>query len=70
MRHVPKKDAKAILRKIELLAQDPRPRWAEKMKSRPGYRIACGNYRILYTVDDHKLIVFVVDIGNRKDVYK
>jgi mRNA interferase RelE/StbE len=70
LKKIPKKEAKAILEKIESLAENPRPRWVEKMKSRPGYRVAQGNYRIIYTVDDSKITIYVVDVDNRKDIYK
>ncbi len=70
LRRIPKKDAQSIIEKIEELSKNPRPRWIEKMKSRPGYRIASGNYRIIYTVDDKNVIVYVVDVDNRKSIYK
>ncbi|MBS0655913.1 MAG: type II toxin-antitoxin system RelE/ParE family toxin [Verrucomicrobia bacterium] len=70
LKKLPKKDVEKILDTIESLAKDPRPRWVEKLKSRPGYRTRAGNYRIIYTIDDGKLIVCVIDVDDRKDVYK
>lgn len=54
---------------IALLATDPRPPGAISLKGRDGMRIRVGDYRIIYTVNDGKLLVVVVTLGNRKDVY-
>ncbi len=70
LKKLPKKDVEKIIKTIEALSTEPRPRWIEKLKSRVGYRVRAGNYRIIYTVEDKKLIVFVIDIDDRKDVYK
>jgi mRNA interferase RelE/StbE len=69
LKKVPLRDQENILETIQALATDPRPRGVEKLKSRSGYRVRVGNYRILYTVDDGKLIIYLVDIDDRKDVY-
>lgn len=55
---------------IALLAQDPRPPAARAMKGRPGLRVRVGDYRILYTVHDDELLVVVVRLGHRRDVYE
>jgi mRNA interferase RelE/StbE len=70
LKKIPKRDAQAILEKIEALAENPRPRWVEKLKGRPGYRIAVGNYRVIYYINDREIVIIVVDIDNRADVYK
>jgi len=54
---------------IALLAQDPRPPAARALKGRPGLRIRVGDYRIIYTVNDDVLLVVVVTLGHRRDVY-
>lgn len=54
---------------IALLAQDPRPPGARALRGRPGYRVRVGSYRILYTVTDDVLLVVVVTLGHRRDVY-
>ena len=63
---------KKISRRIERLAEDPRPPGVVKLTdvSPPIYRIRDGQYRILYTIDDDKLIVLVVRIGHRSEVYQ
>jgi mRNA interferase RelE/StbE len=67
---VPKRDAAKIVEKIALLQGEPRPRWMEKLKARPGFRISVGNYRIVYSIDDNKKLISILDINDRKDVYK
>ena len=54
---------------IALLAGDPRPPAARALRGRPGLRIRVGDYRILYTVEDDVLLVVVVTLGHRRDVY-
>ncbi len=55
---------------IALLAQDPRPPASRPLRGRPGYRVRVGDYRIIYTVADDVLLVVVVTLGNRRDVYE
>ncbi len=54
---------------IALLAQNPRPPAARALKGRPGLRIRVGDYRIIYTVVDDVLLVVVVTLGHRREVY-
>ena len=58
----------AVLRK---LAENPRPAKATKLKGLDElYRVRVGNYRIVYTIEDQKLLILIVRIAHRKDVYK
>ena len=66
----PKKDLQRILERISQLKDDPRPRWAEKLRGRPGYRTAVGNYRIIYAIDDSHLHITIIEIDDRKDIYR
>jgi mRNA interferase RelE/StbE len=54
---------------IALLAQDPRPPAARALQGRPGLRVRVGDYRIIYSVTDDVLLVVVVTIGHRREVY-
>lgn len=54
---------------ISLLAQDPRPPAARALKGRPGLRVRVGDYRIVYTIEDRVLLIVVVTVGHRRDVY-
>jgi mRNA interferase RelE/StbE len=58
-----------IVKSIRELSINPRPYGYKKLTGRDGYRIRSGNYRIIYTVQDNILTVFVIDIGHRKDIY-
>ena len=65
-----KKDRQRIVRKIRQLAEDPRPPACQKLSGRDRYRIRQGPYRIVYSIEDDRLIVYVVKIGHRSDVYR
>ncbi|HEV2769206.1 MAG TPA: type II toxin-antitoxin system RelE/ParE family toxin [Solirubrobacteraceae bacterium] len=54
---------------ITLLAQDPRPPAARALKGRPALRVRVGDLRIMYTAHDDVLLVVVVTLGHRRDVY-
>lgn len=57
--------------KIQSLADEPRPDGVVKLKdTENGYRIRVGNYRILYQIQDDVLVVTVVKIGHRREVYR
>ena len=55
---------------IAMLAQDPRPPGARRLRGRPGFRVRVGDYRIVYTITDEVLLIVVVALGHRSDVYR
>ena len=66
-----KKDRQRIVLRIQSLGENPRPLGCEKLSGHLDlYRMREGNYRILYSIDDEKLLVDVVKVGHRKDVYR
>ena len=65
-----KKDRQRIVQKIRQLAEDPRPPGCQKLSGRDRYRILHGPYRIVYSIEDDRLIVYVVKVGHRSDVYR
>jgi mRNA interferase RelE/StbE len=67
---VPKKDLKKILQRIARLAQNPRPAGHEKLTGQERYRVRQGRYRIVYSIQDEMLTVWIVKVGHRKDVYR
>ena len=67
---IPKKYLRKIVLRIEALAKDPRPPGHEKLTGQERYRIRQGRYRIIYSIQDKELTVWVVKIGQRKDVYR
>ncbi|BBL71926.1 hypothetical protein MoryE10_25320 [Methylogaea oryzae] len=70
LRDIPPADVRRILARIEALQNDPRPAGAEKLSAQERYRLRQGNYRILYTVADAEVVVEVVKVGHRRDVYR
>ena len=70
LRKLPKNDLKKIISRLEKLGIDPRPLGCEKLIDHELYRIRQGNYRILYSIQDNELMVWVIKIGHRKDVYR
>ena len=67
---LPKRDRRRIVAKITSLSRDPRPPGCEKLSGHDQYRLRQGNYRILYEIQDLDLVVVVVKIGHRRDVYR
>jgi mRNA interferase RelE/StbE len=60
-----------IIEKIVLLAQDPRPQGAIKLKGYDDeYRIRVGDYRVRYEIDDEEFVVLLLFCKHRKDVYR
>ena len=67
---IPKKLQLRIRGVIDLLAVNPFPPNSKKLKDREGYRIRTSDYRILYNVNGNDLMVLVVRIGHRRDIYR
>jgi len=59
-----------IISAVRRLADDPRPPGAKKLSGRDAWRIRVGSYRVLYEIHNAKLVVLVVGIGDRRDVYR
>jgi len=70
LRGIPKDTVRRILGTIEGLATDPRPPGCKKLTSTNLYRLRTGSYRIVYEVNDAEVVVIVVKVGHRKDVYR
>ena len=70
LRKLPKSDLKRILTRIEKLGDDPRPMGCEKITGEELYRVRQGKYRIVYSIKDNELTVWVIKVGHRKDVYR
>ena len=69
IKKLPSKDLKKILAKISSLADNPRPKGCVKLSADEKYRIRIGVYRILYEIIDKLLVIIVVKVAHRKDVY-
>jgi mRNA interferase RelE/StbE len=69
LRAIPKADVKRIIKGIDSLAEDPRGTGCEKLSGQERYRIRQGIYRIVYEIVDDKLIVTIVKLGHRRQIY-
>jgi mRNA interferase RelE/StbE len=70
MRRIPNRDLRRILAAIDSLSEEPRPPGVEILSGQEKYRVRQGNYRIIYEISDKSVIVVVVKVGHRKDVYR
>jgi len=70
LQKIPKRDVSRIIGKIRSLSSTPRPPGCEKLSADEKYRIRQGRYRIVYSIEDDRLVVLVIKIGHRKDVYR
>ena len=67
---IPKKDLKNILKVIESLSKEPRPLGCRKLSGQEKYHLRQGQYRIIYSIQDDDISVWIVKVGHRKDVYR
>ena len=70
LRLIPKGDVRRILKRIEAFAEDPRPMGCEKLSGQERFRVRQGVYRIVYEIQDEKLVIVVVKVGHRREVYR
>ena len=68
---IPKSDQARTIRRIDLLANEPRPDGVKKLKGADDlYRIRTGDYRVIYQIKDDILLVLVVRVAHRREVYR
>lgn len=71
LQQIEKRDQKRIVARIDALAEDPYPPGARKLSGGTAeFRIRIGDYRVIYSVNDVEILVVVIRIGHRKDVYR
>jgi len=70
LRKVPKIHLKKILSRIEKLKEDPRPIGCEKLTGQELYRVRQGKYRIIYSIQDNELTIWVIKLGHRSSIYR
>ena len=70
LRGISKTEVRRVLKRIEALADDPRPAGCEKLTGRDLHRIRQGVYRIVYSVDDAAVVIEVIKVGHRREVYR
>lgn len=70
MGRLPPKTHERVAEIILVLERDPRPHGCKKLAGVEQYRLRVGDYRVLYTVEDHQREVEIVAVGHRRDVYR
>ncbi len=70
LRTLPPRDVARILNRIRALAEDPRPAGCEKLSGLERYRIRQGVYRIIYEINDDSVLIVVVKVAHRREVYR
>lgn len=71
IRKLPRSDQVRVVRVIQTLAVDPRPAGCRKLSGHDDvFRVRVGRYRVLYSIEDRRLIIIVLKVGDRKDVYR
>ena len=70
LRKTPKTHLKRILSRIEKMKDDPRPIGSEKLTGQELYRVRQGKYRIIYSIQDNELTIWVIKVGHRSSVYR
>ena len=70
LKKIPPKDQERILTSIIALKTDPLPPQSLKITNQSAYRIRQGDYRIIYTIQDEQLIIEIIRIGHRRNIYE
>lgn len=72
LKALPETTVRAILATVDSLAINPYPANTKKLKgtTKPCFRVRTGNYRIIYEVHNQELIIDIIEVGHRKDIYK
>ena len=67
---IPRNDAERILKRISSLSREPRPPDSKKLSNEDAYRIRVGSYRVIYEIRDQLIVVIILKVGHRKDIYR
>jgi mRNA interferase RelE/StbE len=67
---LPRTLQRRIFARLETLTTNPRPPGSVKLTGQEAYRVRVGDYRVIYIVEDDELVVVVIDVGHRRDVYR
>jgi mRNA interferase RelE/StbE len=67
---LPTKDRRRLVARFQKLSSDPRPPGSEKLSGHELHRIRQGNYRVLYSIHEQELVILVIKVGHRRDVYR
>ena len=67
---LPEKEKLRIQVTLEILSENPRPPAARRLQGREGYRVRVGDYRIIYSIEDGVLVVWILGVAHRREVYR
>ena len=67
---LPDKIKSQILEHVSMLASEPRPAGSKKLQGYEAWRIRVGTYRIIYEIEEGRLLFILISIAHRKDIYK
>lgn len=67
---IPQRYLQKVIRRIRSLAKNPRPHGSRKLSGQEQYRVRQGDYRIVYSIEDQDLLIDIVKIGHRREVYR
>ena len=67
---IPKLEVAKILDAIDELSKNPRSSKSKKLKGEKLYRLRVGNYRVIYDIQDNVMLIFVIKLGHRSDIYR
>jgi len=70
LEEIPKGDLRKIVKRIQSLARNPRLPGSQKLSGQEQYRVRQGDYRIVYSIDDKDLVIDIVKIGHRREIYR
>ena len=71
LKALPKRERQRVAEQIDILKTDPRPTGCKKLKGREDfYRIRVGNYRVVYQIENEILLILIVRVGDRKEIYE
>ena len=70
LENTPRKSLKQIIKRIQSLSDNPRPKGSQKLSAQERYRIRQGDYRIIYAIRDDQATVHVYKIGHRREVHR
>jgi mRNA interferase RelE/StbE len=59
-----------IAKRINKLSENPRPYGYKKLENNDLYRIRVGDYRVIYQIHDNDLLILIVRIGHRREIYR
>ena len=64
------KDRLRVYAAIELLSENPRPPFSVQIRGTEFLRVRVGDYRILYSINTGRLVILIIDIGHRREIYR